>query len=113
MLSSCACFIATDILHLRLLSVLGTSCASFFNWNRAPPWNAVYWGLAFVTINATQIVLLVQERARQPPSFTAEELEVFTQLSRHNLTPKGYAALLSIAQVLDPANRLTFLSCTV
>jgi CRP-like cAMP-binding protein len=99
MLSSCACFIATDILHLRLLSVLGTSCAIFFNWNRAPPWNAVYWGVAFVSINAAQIVLLIQERRRKPPSFTEEELEVFTQhFSRHALTVQGYVQILSLGE---------------
>ncbi len=102
MLSSCACFIATDILHLRLLSVLGTSCAIFFNWNRAPPWNAVYWGVAFVSINVAQIVLLIQERQQKPPNFTEEELQVFTQhFWRHELTTRGYIELLSLGTWRD------------
>lgn len=102
MLSSCACFVATDILHLRLLSVLGTSCAIFFNWNRAPPWNAVYWGVAFVTINLTQIALLIRERRRKPPNFTEEELQVFTQhFWRHELTTQGYVEVLSLGAWRD------------
>eukprot|EP01043_Picozoa_sp_COSAG02_P026980 COSAG02_NODE_1570_length_11893_cov_2.376717_5_plen_377_part_00 len=102
MLSSCACFVATDILHLRLLSVLGTSCAIFFNWNRAPPWNAVYWGVAFVSINITQIVLLIRERQRKPPKFTEEELQVFTQhFWRHELTTQGYFQVLSLGEWCD------------
>lgn len=102
MMSSCACFIATDILHLRLLSVLGTSCAIFFNWNRAPPWNAVYWGVAFVSINVAQIGLLIQERQRKPPNFTEEELQVFTQhFWRHELTTQGYVEVLSLGKWCD------------
>ena len=102
MLSSCACFVATDILHLRLLSVLGTSCAIFFNWNRAPPWNAVYWGVAFVSINLTQIGLLIQERRRKPPNFTEEELQVFTQhFWRHELTTQDYFEVLAVGEWRD------------
>ena len=54
-------FLATDILHPRCLSVLGTSCAIWFNYTRAPPWHAVWWGLCFVSINLCQIGLLLQE----------------------------------------------------
>jgi hypothetical protein len=41
MTASALAFLATDILHLRCLSVFGTCCAIWFNAQRAPPWNAV------------------------------------------------------------------------
>ena len=98
MASSMMAFLATDILHLRCLSVLGTSCAIWFNYARAPPWNAVWWGLCFVSINLCQIGLLLQERSTKL-SFSEDELEVFTQhFSRHKLEPRAFAKLLAAAE---------------
>jgi hypothetical protein len=96
MASSFLAFVATDILHLRCLSVLGTSCAIWFNYTRAPPWNAVCWGICFVSINMAQIVRLIVER-QQGVTLSAKELELYHKhFAIHSLSPEGFRRLMDI-----------------
>jgi hypothetical protein len=78
MTSSLCAFMATDLLTLRCLAVFGSSCAVWFNYQRAPPWNAVVWGLLFVSVNLFRIYQILNER--KDPNFTSEEMDLF---SRH------------------------------
>ena len=78
MTASLCAFMATDLLTLRCLAVFGTSCAVWFNYQRAPPWNAVIWGLLFIAVNVVRIGQIMHERRQ--PNFSAEELDIY---SRH------------------------------
>ena len=107
MTCSMLAFVMTDILHLRCFAALGTSCAIFFNWQRAPPWNAVVWGLVFVSINVFQIGLLLQERLQT--SLSTREQVVYDQIfARHGITPPEFAKLVKLAswRTLAPGERL-------
>ena len=113
MTSSLCAFVATDLLTLRCLAVFGTTCAVWFNYQvldfarfrfllltnfvkRAPPWNAVVWGLLFIGVNVFRITQILLER--RTPNFSAEELDIFSRHfhSVHNLF--GTTALISLFQ---------------
>ena len=55
-IASLSGFMMSDIMHLRILSVVGSGCGITYNLTRKPPQiNAVLWGLVFASVNIYQL----------------------------------------------------------
>lgn len=56
-------FMMSDVMHLRTLNICGSFCGMAYNMSRNPPqYNAVAWGLVFVSVNMYHLYHLYLER---------------------------------------------------
>ncbi len=56
-------YFTTDMLRLRLLSVVGTSCVvTYFYSQPEPMMNVVAWNLLFLLLNLVQVVQMLRTR---------------------------------------------------
>ena len=56
-------YFTTDLLRLRLLSVVGTSCVIVYFYNRPEPMmNVVAWNLLFLVLNLVQLARMLRSR---------------------------------------------------
>ena len=54
-----------NILHLRLLTIVATSCLAVYFYNQAQPMmTVVYWNIFFLILNAVQLARLYRERSQ-------------------------------------------------
>ncbi len=61
-------YFTMDLLRLRLLSMVATSClAVYFASQPEPLLNVVAWNLFFVALNLVQLVRLLRARRREGP----------------------------------------------
>ena len=52
-----------DILHLRILTIIATSCLAVYFYNQAQPMmTVVYWNIFFMALNAFHLGLIYRER---------------------------------------------------
>ena len=71
-------FMMSDVMHLRALSVCGSMCGITFNMTRKPPqYNAVMWGLVFVSVNVYHLYHLYVERT-EDMTFHTDEMLLYT-----------------------------------
>mmetsp|Transcript_23766 Transcript_23766/g.51694 ORF Transcript_23766/g.51694 Transcript_23766/m.51694 type:complete len:406 (-) Transcript_23766:79-1296(-) len=71
-------FMMSDVMHLRALSVCGSICGITFNISRKPPqYNAVMWGLVFVSVNVYHLYHLYLERT-EDMTFNSNEMLLYT-----------------------------------
>ncbi|WP_210529532.1 hypothetical protein [Rubellimicrobium arenae] len=56
-------YFTTDMLRLRLLSVVGTSCVvAYFYSQPEPMMNVVAWNLVFLVLNLAQLAQMLRSR---------------------------------------------------
>ncbi len=56
-------YFTTDMLRLRLLSVVGTSCVVAYFYNQPEPMmNVVAWNLVFLLLNLVQLAQMLRAR---------------------------------------------------
>ncbi len=78
-IASLSGFMMSDIMHLRILSVVGSGCGITYNLTRKPPQiNAVLWGLVFASVNIYQLYHLYLER-QEKISYTHDEMILYTE----------------------------------
>ena len=71
-------FMMTDVMYLRALSVLGSTCGITYNLTRKPKQiNAVMWGLVFAGVNIYQLYQLYLERSEKI-TYTHDEMLLYT-----------------------------------
>ena len=91
-------FVMTDVLYLRTLSIVGSTCGIIYNITRVPKQlNAVAWGVVFIAVNLTRTVQLLLEQ--REISFTVEEADVYyRQFQPHGVEPAAFKSLLKKAE---------------
>jgi len=71
-------FMMSDVMYLRGLSIVGSMCGMSFNLTRKPPqYNAVMWGLVFVSVNVYHLYHLYLERT-DDMTFHQDEMMLYT-----------------------------------
>ena len=71
-------FMMSDVMHLRTLSICGSFCGIAFNMSRKPPqYNAVAWGLVFVSVNMYHLYNLYLERT-EDMTFHHDEMMLYS-----------------------------------
>lgn len=66
-------------MNLRLLSICGSACGITYNLTRkpSPQYNAVLWGLVFVSVNVYHLYYLYMERTENL-TFNGDEMALYT-----------------------------------
>ena len=100
-------FLLRDILHLRMMSVLGSVsslCYGFFI-PKGPLWDPIRWNCLFIVVNSWQILTLLYQRRHQ--AWGQQETFLF-QRSLKTFPKYEVKNFLSLAEVLDfmPGNHL-------
>lgn len=90
-------FLMSDVLHLRSLSILGSTCGLIFNYTRSPrQLVACGWGSLFISINLFMITRLLMER--REITFRVEEASLYHSLFRRfGVTPIQFKRLMAIS----------------
>lgn len=92
-------FMMSDVLHLRMLSIMGSACGITYNITRAPRQiNACLWGAVFISTNMYMIVQLIRERNQEGPQFSIQELELWQRhFSDHGVDHQTFQRLMDHA----------------
>lgn len=89
------CYLFRDQIKLRTFAVLGDSILSAYYYLAFPDplWNAMYWSIANVVINAAMILVLLREHRMS--LLSDNEMMLFRSLD--TLTPGQFRKLLKLA----------------
>lgn len=91
-----ASYLMRDILWLRLLAVVASSCLISYFYSRPEPlMPAIYWNLLFSALNLCWIVYLIMER--RPVQLTGDDQRLY-QLVFRCLKPREMLRLLSLGR---------------
>ena len=90
-------FLVRDLFWLRLISIVGSMAAIFFNYfaPSEPLWLVIYWNLAFATLNVVQVVRMMHERSQV--RFSDEERDLYGTLFQ-GFSPVEFMKLMRIAK---------------
>ncbi len=92
-------FMMRDILRLRVLTVIAASfLIPYYYFQPEPLLPAIYWNLAFITLNLAWICRILLER--RPVQLSAHEVQL-CNLVFHSLTPREMLKLLRLAHWED------------
>jgi hypothetical protein len=68
-----AAYFTTDLLRLRILTMIAAAClATYFALQPEPLLNVVAWNLFFLALNGVQLVRLLRRRAKASGSAAAQ-----------------------------------------
>lgn len=85
-------YICTDMMSLRLFSILnGAIAAIFYFLQPVPIWVSIFWNLMFFGINAVQVAILLAKTDR---TFTEKEMDLYRHFTQ-SMTVKQFGTLLS------------------
>ncbi|MDP1880752.1 MAG: cyclic nucleotide-binding domain-containing protein [Parachlamydiaceae bacterium] len=95
-----AAFMMSNILYLRILTILSSICAVIYylNYLNNPLWINVFWESTFISINLFQIFLIYY--AKRSVYFDEEEKQIYEDIFP-KLTTSEYRKLLKISNFVD------------
>jgi len=93
-ITSLSGFMMSDVIYLRALSIVGSSCSLTYNITRVPKQlNAVTWCLVFIAVNVFKIVQVLMER--EEIHFSVEEADFFHKnFESFGVEPKVFKNLM-------------------
>jgi hypothetical protein len=98
-MSTLAAFSMSNVLHLRVLAIVGQLCGIFFCATRDPPlWNPVAWQAVFLAVNAANLADALRDEALHSVRLRPRELDVYERVFLpHGVTLRQYRRLLACA----------------
>jgi len=88
-----------DVLKLRLLSLFGEAVIlPYYYLQTEKLWPPIYWGMAFITVNAVRIVVTL--RNRQPVVLSDKEEELY-RVAFSSIDKGDFLKLASLVQWID------------
>jgi CRP-like cAMP-binding protein len=90
---------ARDVLKLRVLSLIGEAVIlPYYYWQTEKLWPPIYWGVAFMIVNAVRIVATLLER--QPVVLSDKEEQLY-RVAFGSIDKRDFLKLASLAQWVD------------
>ena len=96
-----AAFSVRDVLYLRVLSIAAyVVIIPYYYLQQETLWPPIFWGVAFILVNAVRVVILMLER--RPVVFTEEECTLY-RLAFSSIDKREFLKLLNLAEWSDAA----------
>jgi CRP-like cAMP-binding protein len=94
-----AAFSVRDVFNLRLLSIFAyVVILPYYYFQQEALWPPIFWGVAFIVVNAVRVIILILERR---PVVLSDEEENLYQLTFGSLDKREFLKLLSLAEWVD------------
>jgi hypothetical protein len=94
-----AAFSVRDVLKLRLLSIVGEALIMpYYYFQNEKLWPPIFWGAAFMIVNAARIVAIALERR---PVVLSEKEEQLYRVAFSSIDKREFLGLVSLARWVD------------
>jgi CRP-like cAMP-binding protein len=94
-----AAFSVRDVLRLRVLSIVGEALIlPYYYFQNEPLWPPIFWGAAFMIVNAVRIVAIALERR---PVVLSDKEEQLYRVAFSSIDKREFLRLVSLARWVD------------
>jgi len=92
-------FSVRDVLKLRILAIVGEAMTlPYYYFQHEKLWPPIFWGVAFMIVNAIRIVIIFSERR---PVVLSEKEEQLYRVAFSSIDKREFLRLVSLARLVD------------